>query len=177
MTDLRGDGMNPEEHDARSATEPTANEPPVGGRDTGVELDRMSRRLGERIRRVRKTRILKLICLLLALGSGALPAQVAVPQVRDSAGAAPKNPAPLRFDQTLVGTDRLGIFPTPVSDAAAASDPLAVFPAQSLRHRGPGVALMIVGAAAVVTGLLIEESLITILGAGTGLVGLYLYLR
>jgi hypothetical protein len=36
---------------------------------------------------------------------------------------------------------------------------------------------MIVGAAAVVTGLLIDESLITILGAGTGLVGLYLYLR
>lgn len=177
MTDLRSDGMNPKEDDAGSATEPTANGVPDETWAAGVELDRMSRRLGERIRKVRKTRILKLICLLLALGSGALSAQVSAPQVRDSTGAAPKHPAPLRFDQTLVGTDRLGIFPTTVSDAAAARDPLAVLPAASLRHRGPGVALMIVGAAAVVTGLLIEESLITILGAGTGLVGLYLYLR
>jgi hypothetical protein len=176
MTDLRGDGMNPKEDDGGRANETTANEPSVEG-ETAAVLERMSRRLGERIRTVRKSRVLKLICLLLALGSGALSAQVSAPQVRDSTGVAPKPAAPLRFDQTLVGTDRLGIFPTPVSDAASAPDPFAVLPAASLRHRGPGVALMIVGAAAVVTGLLIEESLITILGAGTGLVGLYLYLR
>ena len=177
MTDLRGDGTNSIEDDAGSATETIANEPPIEGGADAVGLDRMSRRLGERIGKVRKSRILKLIGVLLALGSGALSAQVSASPVRDSTGAAPTTPAPLRFDQTFVGTDRLGIFPTPVIDAASAPDPLAVFPAQSLRHRGPGVALMIVGAAAVVTGLLIEESLITILGAGTGLVGLYLYLR
>lgn len=177
MTDLRGDGMNPIVDDAGSTTETTDGEPPAEGRAAGAELDRMSSRLGERIRKVRKSRTLKLICVLLGLGSGSLFAQVSAPQIRDSTGAVPKNAAPLRFDQTLVGTERLGIFPTPVSDAAATRGPLAVVPAASLRHRGPGVALMIVGAAAVVTGLLIEESLITILGAGTGLVGLYLYLR
>jgi hypothetical protein len=77
----------------------------------------------------------------------------------------------------MVGTTRLGIFQPRVSDAAAARDPLAAMRAASLRHRGPGVALMLVGVAGVVTGLIIDESLITILGAGTGLVGLYLYLR
>lgn len=85
--------------------------------------------------------------------------------------------APLRLDRTFAGSDRLGISLAPVSAPAAILDPAAALPAQSVRHRGPGVALMIVGAAGVITGLLIEESLITILGAGTGLVGLYLYLR
>jgi hypothetical protein len=36
---------------------------------------------------------------------------------------------------------------------------------------------MLVGAAGVITGLLIDESIITVAGAGVGLVGLYLYLR
>ena len=49
--------------------------------------------------------------------------------------------------------------------------------AAGLRHRGPGVALMIVGAAGVVTGLLVDESIVTIAGAGVGLYGLYLYVR
>jgi hypothetical protein len=60
---------------------------------------------------------------------------------------------------------------------AAAGDPLAAVRVASLRHRGPGVALMLVGAAGVITGLLIDENVITIAGAGVGLVGLYLYLR
>ena len=77
----------------------------------------------------------------------------------------------------MVGTTRLGISQPPVSDVAAARDPLAAMRAAGLRHRGPGVALMLVGVAGVITGLIIDESLITILGAGTGLVGLYLYLR
>ena len=49
--------------------------------------------------------------------------------------------------------------------------------AAGLRHRGPGVALMVVGAAGVVTGLLVDESIVTIAGAGVGLYGLYLYVR
>jgi hypothetical protein len=36
---------------------------------------------------------------------------------------------------------------------------------------------MIVGAAGVITGLLLDESVVTIAGAGAGLVGLYLYVR
>jgi hypothetical protein len=36
---------------------------------------------------------------------------------------------------------------------------------------------MVVGAAGVVTGLLVDESIVTIAGAGVGLYGLYLYVR
>jgi len=85
--------------------------------------------------------------------------------------------APLRFDQSLVGSARLGISPPPVSSAIVARDAHSAVQSTSLRHRGPGVALMIVGAAGVITGLLLDESVVTVAGAGVGLVGLYLYLR
>lgn len=45
------------------------------------------------------------------------------------------------------------------------------------RRRGEGEVLMIVGAAGIITGILIEEGLISLLGAGVGLYGLYLHLR
>jgi len=128
------------------------------------------------------------LCVLTFLSPSALCAQDPSPPplvTRDAGGSEARGlrrtalvpPEQHRFDRSLVGSARLGIAPEPVPDAAPARDPLAPVPPASLRHRGPGVALMIVGAAAVVTGLLIDESLITILGAGTGLVGLYLYLR
>ena len=132
--------------------------------------------------------VLAVVCAIMALNPGAARAQTqngfplvtrdsSVSSDRGLALTAGTTSAPLRFEQSLVGSDRLGISPPPVPDAVAARDPLAAFQGTSLRHRGPGVALMLVGAAAIVTGLLIDESLITILGAGTGLVGLYLYLR
>lgn len=40
-----------------------------------------------------------------------------------------------------------------------------------------GLALMIVGAAGIVTGLIIDEPVVTIVSAGVGGLGLYLYLR
>jgi hypothetical protein len=43
--------------------------------------------------------------------------------------------------------------------------------------KGTATALMIVGAAALVTGLIIEEDGLTIAGAIVGLVGLYLHLK
>jgi hypothetical protein len=43
--------------------------------------------------------------------------------------------------------------------------------------RREGEILMIVGAAGIVTGLLVDEDLITIAGAGVGGFGLYLYLK
>jgi hypothetical protein len=43
--------------------------------------------------------------------------------------------------------------------------------------RREGVTLMIVGAAGMITGLLIDESAITILSAGLAGLGLYLYVR
>jgi hypothetical protein len=43
--------------------------------------------------------------------------------------------------------------------------------------RRTGRALMIVGVAGIVTGLIVDESIVTIAGAGVGGYGLYLYLR
>lgn len=114
------------------------------------------------------------VCALLALSSSAARAQ---PSGHRLGLTVATTPARLQRDQSLVGSARLGISQPRVSAAIASRDALAALRAASLRHRGPGVALMLVGAAGVVTGLLIDESLITILGAGTGLVGLYLYLR
>jgi hypothetical protein len=121
------------------------------------------------------------VCALVTLGSTVAQAQdpragVLGPASLALAGgpiARPQSASPV----ALVGSVRLGVSQPPVSDAAAAADPLVMFRKASVRHRGPGVALMIVGAAGVVTGLLIDESIITILGAGTGLIGLYIYLR
>lgn len=45
------------------------------------------------------------------------------------------------------------------------------------RRRGEGEVLMIVGAAGIVTGILIDEGLISFAGAAVGLYGLYLHLR
>ncbi len=50
-------------------------------------------------------------------------------------------------------------------------------PAMAVRHRAPGVVLMIVGGAGILVGALIEEDIVTVAGAGVGLYGLYLYLR
>jgi hypothetical protein len=86
-------------------------------------------------------------------------------------------PALLRIDQSLAGSARLGVSQPALSKAIVASDALTGVQATRLRNRGPGVALMIVGAAGIITGLLIDESVITVAGAGAGLVGLYLYLR
>jgi hypothetical protein len=44
-------------------------------------------------------------------------------------------------------------------------------------HAGEAVALMIAGAAGIVTGLIIDEPIITVAGAAAAGVGLYLYIR
>ena len=132
-------------------------------------------------------------CALLAVSSSPVQAQVSRDSLQPTTlvfsgtGIRLQDPLPLVIrapsssaelgSGPMVGTTRLGISQPAVSDAAAARDPLAAIQAGTRRHRAPGVALMLVGVAGVVTGLIIDESLITILGAGTGLVGLYLYLR
>lgn len=65
--------------------------------------------------------------------------------------------------------------PTPRSVWAAAEAP-AIRPLPARGKRREGAVLMIVGAAGIVTGLLVDESLVTILGAGVAGVGLYVYL-
>lgn len=76
--------------------------------------------------------------------------------------------------RALIGSARLGV--SALSPAAA---PAPLFPVRSegLRHRGPGVALMLVGGAGIVTGLLLDEGIITVAGAAVGLYGFYLYIR
>ena len=67
----------------------------------------------------------------------------------------------------------------PVSMAPLAVDPpRLVASAETARAgRRQGEILMIVGGAGILTGLLVDESLITIAGAAVGGYGLYLYLR
>lgn len=77
---------------------------------------------------------------------------------------------------------------TPAQFAAtAALQPAATLPDDSrpslvedpYQHgtRTEGVALMVVGLAGIVTGLVVDEPFITIIGAGVGGLGLYFYLR
>ena|SRR5918996_4776682 len=61
---------------------------------------------------------------------------------------------------------------------SAAEQPRLMAGAVAVRGgRRQGEILMIVGGAGIVTGLLVDESLITIAGAAVGGYGLYLYLR
>ena len=115
------------------------------------------------------------VCALLVAAAG--PARAQSPSPNRVGLAAATAPAPDRLEHSLVGSARLGMSQPLPADTAATRDASAAPRRAGLRHRGPGVALMLVGAAGVVTGLLLEESIITVLGAGTGLVGLYLFLR
>ncbi len=125
------------------------------------------------------------VCALMALGSGTARAQApsagslqpSAPAVAGPAAIRSTTSASFRLDQSLVGTARIGISP-PASDVAPPRYAFApVAAASSIRHRGPGVALMIVGAAGIVTGLLVREPVVTVVSAGVGLVGLYIYIR
>jgi hypothetical protein len=114
------------------------------------------------------------VCAVLALNPARARAQAPEPLFLAPAPAAV---APAAAPSApLVGSHRLGVTQPPLARAAAVVDPAAPL-RRSLRHRGPGVALMIVGAAGIITGLLIDESIITVVGAGAGLIGLYLYVR
>lgn len=184
MTDLRDTSRDRPESEG-AAEEQIAGPGQEEENAPAVELHRMSRRLGQNVRKARQARILKLICALLAVSSAGAGAQTHPGTLPDSSTTSTQLPslasrtaaAQLRFDRSLASSERLGISQPQVSEAVATRDPIAAFQEVRLRHRGPGVALMLVGAAGIITGLLIDESLITILGAGTGLVGLYLYLR
>jgi hypothetical protein len=52
-----------------------------------------------------------------------------------------------------------------------------ILPGSSGSDKRTGRALMIVGAAGIVTGIIVDESIVTIAGAGVGGYGLFLYLR
>ena len=132
-------------------------------------------------------------CILVTLTLTAANAQV--PSVAAGAIASPEmaplsplrslnqlRPTRARHNDRLVSrtapeAGRLGLSQPARAEIFAPRDPLDEARLQSLRHRGPGVALMIVGGAGILTGAIIDEGVITVAGAGVGLYGLYLYLR
>lgn len=77
--------------------------------------------------------------------------------------------------QTLEATAAL----QPLAFSNASSSPALATVAVRSVHGGNGkaVALMIVGAAGIITGLAVDEDIITIAGAAAAGIGLYLYLR
>ena len=125
---------------------------------------------------------LALACLLAAVAPAALAAQepagaagpsAAVAAPTDSAAPAPAPRAAMSLD----GTDLRVAAQRPAESTTAA-------PAIALQERnvgmGQNVALMLVGAAGLVTGLLIGDdggTLVAVGGAVIGLYGLYRYLR
>src|ERR1043166_1758864 len=141
--------------------------------------DRSSSSLSAREVTMAHHRILAAGAVLIWLGAGVLHAQGypgAQPAILP--GAFPPGAAVNRPPVTpLIGTSRLGVSVARPAEVPAGLGRANAALAASLRHRGPGVALMIVGGAGLVTGLLVEEPIITVVGAGVGLYGLYLYLR
>lgn len=130
------------------------------------------------------TSLLTAVCTLMVLGAGTATAQASsgarssgAPPEQSIVPVAPTPSAPLRFDHSQVGASQLGNAPTAESNVVATRDALAAANRSSRSSRQPGVILMIVGGASLVTGLLIDENVFTILGAAVLLVGLYQYLR
>lgn len=95
---------------------------------------------------------------------------------------APVRPAVAQAEASLsmrVSTDQMSAAASLQPVAADADAQPVMMVDDNYKHgtRKEGIALMIVGAAGIVTGLLIDESVVTVLGAVAGGVGLYLYLR
>jgi hypothetical protein len=95
---------------------------------------------------------------------------------------APCRPASAQSEASLsmrVSTDQMSAGASLQPDASSADARPVMMVDDNYHHgtRKEGVALMIVGAAGIITGLIIHESVVTVLGAVAGGVGLYLYLR
>ncbi len=112
------------------------------------------------------SRLLLVIALVMGLSSGLAAQQVRVGQPPgDFATAAPGS------------LQRLAPVPDPPIARAHPTLDLPISGRLAQRGKGQAVALMIVGGAGLITGLLVDESIITIAGAGAAGVGLFLYLR
>jgi hypothetical protein len=124
------------------------------------------------MRPTRDIRLIPVITLVLLLTGSVAAAQSAASPGRARTIPAAWTPSPTAL-----------IHLTTVEPARDASTP-EVAPSASLAvaktgHGGHGeaVALMVVGAAGIVTGLIADEDILIIAGAGVGGFGLYLYLR
>jgi hypothetical protein len=77
--------------------------------------------------------------------------------------------------ELLIATAQLGLPARPPFGLERHAGALVTQRARGDKRQGE--ILMIVGAAGILTGLLVDEDLVTIAGAGVGGFGLYLYLR
>ena len=103
--------------------------------------------------------------LLLLVGTaGAQGVSAERTPVAAAAPVAARLVAPVEAPALVVAEDR--------AEAARAAGAVA-----AMRARGQGSTLMIVGGAGIVTGLLLDDSVITFVGAAVWLYGLYVYLR
>ena len=110
---------------------------------------------------------LMLMAGLALLGFAAMPGKA----VAQAAGAVTIAPGP----KTLSAAAQLR---WPASQPLQLVPPVGEVMTQGSRgNRRQGEILMIVGAAGIVTGLLVDEDLVTIAGAAVGGFGLYLYLQ
>jgi hypothetical protein len=110
---------------------------------------------------------LVLITGLALLGFAAAPSHAAA----QAAGVMQIAPSP----ETLNAVARLRLpAPVPAGLVAPAGERMTL---ERSGNRRQGEILMIVGAAGIVTGLLVDEDLVTIAGAAVGGFGLYLYLQ
>lgn len=103
------------------------------------------------------------------LGAQGIAATPATPPTASPAATAPfaVTPMPARLAA-----------PSPAIAVAAENGRDVRLPVVAARAgRGQATTLMIVGGAGIVTGLLLDQEVITFVGAGVWLYGLYLYLR
>jgi hypothetical protein len=77
--------------------------------------------------------------------------------------------------ELLIATAQLGLPARPPFGLERSAGALMTQRARGNKRQGE--ILMIVGAAGILTGLLVDEDLVTIAGAGVGGFGLYLYLQ
>ncbi|MDZ4674786.1 MAG: hypothetical protein SGI84_10040 [Gemmatimonadota bacterium] len=100
------------------------------------------------------------------------------PVLGASFGAANRLPANSRFAVAPIFAPTPSDIPVADPRANEASlDAIRASLAQGVRNRGPGLTLMVLGGAAMITGLLIDEPVITVVGAVGWLTGLYFYVR
>ena len=109
----------------------------------------------------------------LLAGGLALFALATAPSQIAAQAAAPRHIAP--SPEAVAATARLRLMGgQPLALERPFAMPVTI---QTRGDKRRGEILMIVGAAGIVTGLLVDEGLVTIAGAAVGGFGLYLYLR
>lgn len=96
-----------------------------------------------------------------------------------SAQAIASAPAPVAVATPFVVTPMPVRLTPPIASVATVAEVNHAAPQPTVARaaRRQSSTLMLVGGAAVVTGILLDEGVITFVGAGVGLYGLYLYLR